>query len=95
MPELADLGRTIIGLGAVLVLMAAVFWLLRRFGPQGGVPRGAARRLVLVESLPLDPRTRLVLVRHDGREHLLMVSASGGLAVLPSADAAMPGGSAA
>ena len=78
MLELADLSRTIIGLGVVLLLMAVVLWLLRRFGPPSAVMRaGADRRLALVESLPLDPRTRLVLVRHDGREHLLVLSSAG------------------
>jgi flagellar protein FliO/FliZ len=78
MLELADLSRAIIGLGVVLLLMAVVFWLLRRFGPQGAAMRaGGGRRLGLVESLPIDPRTRLILVRQDEREHLLVVSSAG------------------
>lgn len=78
MLELADLSRTVIGLGVVLLLMAVVFWLLRRFGPQGAAMRtGGGRRLGLVESLPIDPRTRLVLIRQDGHEHLLVVSSAG------------------
>jgi flagellar protein FliO/FliZ len=83
MLELADLSRTVMGLGIVLALMVVVFWLLRRFGPPGrGGASGARRRLALVESLPLDPRTRLVLVRQDDREHLLVVSASGSAALV-------------
>lgn len=83
MLEIADLSRTVIGLGFVLLLMAAVFWLLRRFGPlQAGGRSTAGRRLSLVESLPLDPRTRLVLVRHDGAELLLAVTAQGSVGLL-------------
>ncbi len=87
MLEIADLSRTIMGLGVVLLLIVVVLWLVRRFGPQGvvgGTPAG--RRLALLESLAIDPRTRLVLVRHDGREHLLVVSASGGASVVSSGD---------
>ncbi len=78
MLELADLSRTVMGLGAVLVLLVVVFWLLRRFGPHGSALSGTGgRRLALVETLALDPRTRLLLVRHDDREHLLVVSSTG------------------
>lgn len=83
MLELADLSRTIIGLGIVLLLMAGVFWLMRRFGPAGTRSRFTAdRRLAVLESLPLDPRTRLVLVRHDHQEHLLLVATQGGGSLL-------------
>jgi len=94
MLELADFSRAVIGLGVVLLLMVVVFWLLRRFAPTGVVARGAGRRLALVESLPLDPRTRLVLVRHDDREHLVMISSTGTASLVqssPLADATGPG----
>lgn len=91
MLELADLSRTVMGLGIVLALMVVVFWLLRRFGPQGSIGKsGDRRRLAMVESLPLDPRTRLVLVRQDDREHLLVVSASGTTTLVPSTGRAEP-----
>jgi flagellar protein FliO/FliZ len=58
----------LIGLGAVL---------LRRFGPGGlayGRARGGAgRRLHLIETLPLDARHRLVLLRRDDKEHLVLL----------------------
>lgn len=50
--------------------------LLRRFAGRftGLVPaRKGQRRLKIVETLTLDPRRRLVLVRRDGVEHLLMI----------------------
>ncbi len=57
----------LIGLGAVA---------LRRFGPNAlarfGRPR-ADRRLVILESLVLDPARRLVIVSCDGKERLLLL----------------------
>lgn len=67
--------RTVASLVLVLGLMMAVLWALRRFGLAGMVPRAgqARRRLAVVETLSLDGRRRLVLVRRDGREHLLLL----------------------
>lgn len=92
MLELADLSRTIMGLGVVLLLLALVFWLLRRFGPQAAALRGGgARRLALVESLALDPRTRLLLVRQDDVEHLLVVSSTGSTTLVRASMPVVPG----
>lgn len=91
MLEYADLSRTILGLGFVLLLMAAVFWLVRRFGPTAARGRFAAeRRLAVLETLPLDPRTRLVLLRHDGAEHLVLVSSQGPASLLTTSAADQP-----
>lgn len=85
MLELADFSRTIIGLGVVLFLLAVVFWLLRRFGPANVAFKGGAeRRLAVVESLAIDPRTRLVLVRQDAQEHLIVLTSSGTAALIQS-----------
>lgn len=58
-----------------LILLTAA--LLRRFGGPGalsGLRSGRRpRRLNVVETLALDARRRLVLVRHDDREHLLLL----------------------
>ena len=90
MLEIADISRAIMGLGVVLLLIVAVLWLVRRFGPQGVVGgKPAGRRLALVESLTIDPRTRLVLVRQDHHEHLLVIAASGGATVVRSSGDAM------
>lgn len=93
MLEVADLSRTVLGLGLVLCLMVVVFWLVRRFAPPGAPLRGGGgRRLALVETLALDPRTRLFLVRHDTAEHLIVVSAAGSASLVPAGrPAAHPG----
>lgn len=66
--------QSIASLVLVLGLMLAVLWALRRFGIGGMVARpNARRRLSVVESMALDGRRRLVLVRRDDCEHLLMI----------------------
>ena len=63
----------------VLALIALLAWLAKRFGMPGALsrPRSSNRRVSVVESLPLDPRHRLVLVRRDRVEHLLMLGTGG------------------
>ena len=90
MLEIADISRAIMGLGVVLLLIVAVLWLVRRFGPHGVVGgKPAGRRLTMVESLAIDPRNRLVLVRQDDHEHLLVIAASGAATVVRSSGDAM------
>ena len=66
--------RTVLALVAVLGLIGAVAWVAKRIG-FGGVAVGSRRkrRLAVVESMPLDGRRRLVLVRRDDVEHLLLL----------------------
>jgi flagellar protein FliO/FliZ len=64
--------EAILALLAVLGLLAVLAALLRRWrhavlGTSGGP------RLAIIETMPIDSRTRLVLVRHDSQEHLLVV----------------------
>jgi len=55
-------------LGAVLLLL----WGAANVARLGGKARGAGRRMVVQEVLALDSRRRLVLIRCDDRELLLM-----------------------
>jgi flagellar protein FliO/FliZ len=78
-------------LALVLVfgLIALCAWALRRFGLGGVVRPAAGRRLAVIESLPLDARHRLVLVRRDDREHLILLGAGetvveGGIIPVPA-----------
>lgn len=74
--------RTVLALVFVLGLIGAVSWAARRagLGQQGRAGR-RGRRLAVVESLGLDSRRRLVLVRRDGVEHLLLVGGAAELVV--------------
>lgn len=60
----------------VLGLIALCAWALRRFGLGGAVRPMRGNRLSVVESLTLDARHRLVLIRRDDREHLVLLGTS-------------------
>lgn len=62
----------------VISLMYLLSWILKRSGLSGAsFTPSAKRRLKMVEYLPLDGRRRLVLVRCDDREHLLVLGPQG------------------
>jgi flagellar protein FliO/FliZ len=73
---LADFARAFFALVLTIGLIGLAAVLARRFGPEWLVrlqrPK-AERRMAIVESLPLDPARRLVLVRLDGVERLLLL----------------------
>lgn len=71
--------RMAAALGAVLGLVLLAAWAMRRFGLGGLVAPagGQAKRLSVVEAKALDARRQLVLVRRDGVEHLVILSATG------------------
>ena len=73
MPELQGLLRFAFALGVVLLLIAAVAWIARRFMGGAALPLGKKRRLALVEVLPLDGKSRLAIVRRDEVEHLIVL----------------------
>ncbi|HZD25458.1 MAG TPA: flagellar biosynthetic protein FliO [Alphaproteobacteria bacterium] len=67
----------------VLALIGGLAWLARRTGFGGAaVPRrGSGGRLRVEEVLALDPRRRLLLVRRDDREHLILLGAASDLVI--------------
>ncbi|TFW12268.1 hypothetical protein EGY25_09560 [Brevundimonas intermedia] len=71
-----DLVRAVFGLAFTLGLIGIVAWAARRYAPQLlaklSAERGA-RRLQVVETLVLDPARRLVLVRVDDEERLILL----------------------
>lgn len=73
---IALLTQALLALAATLALMLAGVWLVRRFGPQWGLPLLPARpakqpRLKLMETLRLSPTLSLHLVQLDDTEHLI------------------------
>lgn len=73
------LARSMGGLAAVLAMLAGALYLVRKYdiklpGRVGGAQRG---RLGIVERVTIDPKRSLLLVRKDGREHLLLISPEG------------------
>lgn len=71
--------RFLLALVAVLGLIAALTWVARRFGFGAGINplKGRATRLTVIEALTLDAKRRLILVRRDDREHLLVLGPTG------------------
>lgn len=84
--------KFVIALIFVLGLIAAFAWVVRRFGPRGMVAAQGkrGRRLAVVEMAPVDARRRLVLVRRDGVEHLLLLGAAGDLVIESGVPAPAP-----
>ena len=72
--ETLDYLRFIGSLSLVVGLILGASWAIRRYGPQhlGGLS-GSKRRLEVIESLTLDTKHRLVLVRQDDQEHLVVL----------------------
>lgn len=80
--DIADSLRLIASLGVVLGLIGLCALAARRFGlaPRLG-QSGAARRLGIIEVAPLGGRHRLVLVRRDETEHLLLLGGPNDLVI--------------
>lgn len=71
--------KVIFAFAFVVALMFAFSWMLKKLGlATPGITAGGKRRLKIVEHLPLDTRRRLVLVRRDDREHLIVIGGPGG-----------------
>ena len=74
--DVAEIARMIFSLAIVLGLIGVLVVAVRRFGPESlrqlQVSR-AERRLSVIESLTLDPSRRLVLVRFDKEEKLILL----------------------
>lgn len=78
----------------ILALILVVFWLIRRFsGGRFGSnsQRGRQPRLSVLDALPIDQRRRLVLVRRDNVEHLLLIGGPSDVVVEAAIVRAPPG----
>jgi len=75
--DLIDIGRYFAALLLVLALVGAAGLAMRRFGMPGLVKPQGQRRLEIVETLAIGPRQKLVLLRRDNVEHLVLAGADG------------------
>ena len=66
--------QSVLALVAVLALLAVCGWLARRYGVAGrALGARGQRRLSVVEVAPIDGKRRLVLLRRDATEHLVLL----------------------
>src|SRR5688500_12968527 len=68
--------RFVVAFVIVLALIGLTFWVVRRFGTARigtAAQRGRQPRLAVIDAAPVDGRRRLVLVRRDNVEHLLLI----------------------
>ena len=88
--------RAFFGLIFVLGLIAACAYGARRLGMLQAPLQGGKRRMAIVESLFLDPRRRVVIVRVDEEDHVLLLGPAGDrqlatkAAIIPPPPAATP-----
>jgi flagellar biogenesis protein FliO len=92
--ELGLPARAVVALVLVLALIALTVWLMRRFGETRGVAGAAGRnrqqRLAVLDSAVVDARRRLVLIRRDNVEHLILIGGPTDVVVEPNIVRAAP-----
>src|ERR1700761_1394121 len=79
---------------AILAVMGLGFFLVRRFASNrlgANTNRGRMPRLAVIDAAAVDGRRRLVLVRRDNVEHLLMIGGPTDIVVEPNIVRATPG----
>lgn len=63
----------VLALGIVLVLIVLGVWVLKLFFKAStNIGRGRNRRLTVIDSVAIDPKRQLLIVRRDNVEHLLL-----------------------
>ena len=84
--EMPLAARFFIAFLIVLALIGLTAWLVRRFGANrlGTGVRGRQPRLAVIDAATVDGRRRLVLIRRDNIEHLLMIGGPTDLVVEPN-----------
>ncbi|HEY8273542.1 MAG TPA: flagellar biosynthetic protein FliO [Pseudolabrys sp.] len=84
--EMPLAARFFIAFLVVLALIGLTAWLVRRFGANrlGNASRGRQPRLAVIDAATVDGRRRLVLIRRDNVEHLLMIGGPSDLVVEPN-----------
>jgi flagellar biogenesis protein FliO len=84
--EMPLAARFFVAFLVVLALIGLTAWLVRRFGANrlGNATRGRQPRLAVIDAATVDGRRRLVLIRRDNIEHLLMIGGPTDLVVEPN-----------
>lgn len=71
----SDYLTAVVALAFVVGLIALIGWAVRRFGliPGASAVIRGGRRIKIVEVTPIDVRRKLVLIRRDEAEHLVLL----------------------
>jgi len=84
-PEMPLAVKFFVAFAVVLALIGLTAWLVRRFGANRlGNSRGRQPRLAVIDAAAVDGRRRLVLIRRDNIEHLLMIGGPTDVVVEPN-----------
>jgi flagellar protein FliO/FliZ len=78
-PDVHQLIRLIVALALVLGLMGGLSFFLKKLGlvTIPVVKKGDARRIKLIESLPLDTRRRAVILECDAKQYFVILGPNG------------------
>lgn len=86
--DFSEIFRFVAALAFILGLIGLCAILARRFGlAPGASSMSAQKRLGIVEVRPVDARHRLLLIRRDGKEHLLLIGGDHPLLIESGIDA--------
>ena len=79
----SDYLTAVVALAFVVGLIALLGWAVRRFGliPGASAVTRGGKRIKIVEVTPIDVRRKLVLIRRDQAEHLILLGAQRDLVI--------------
>lgn len=85
-----DYLTAVVALAFVVGLIALIGWAVRRFGliPGASAVIRGGRRIKIIEVTPIDVRRKLVLIRRDQAEHLVLLGNQRDLVIETGIDAA-------
>ena len=75
--ELVDFARYVGALILVLGLLGCAWLAARRYGLPGIVQAQSVKRLSVAETLMVGPRHKILLLKRDGTEHLILMGPQG------------------
>lgn len=86
--DFSEIFRFVAALAFIIGLIGLCAMVAKRFGLAPGVTSaGANRRVGIVEVRPVDAKHRLLLIRRDGKEHLILMGGEHPLLIESGIDA--------
>jgi flagellar protein FliO/FliZ len=85
--DLIDVARYFGALILVMGLLGVAWLATKRYGVPGVIQRQNLRRLSIVESLMIGSRYKLLLLKRDGTEHLVLMGPQGASVIETGIDA--------